>query len=80
MHLVLDLLDLKGWLVVICILLIVADVIRNKDPPSFPPGPWPLPVFGNVFTGVDFKTMEKVRNENIKEYAVSHSCICTEHS
>ncbi|XP_012683701.1 cytochrome P450 2J2-like [Clupea harengus] len=59
-HLVLDLLDLKGWLVVICILLIVADVIRNKDPPSFPPGPWPLPVFGNVFTGVDFKTMEKL--------------------
>ncbi|KAL2089585.1 hypothetical protein ACEWY4_014273 [Coilia grayii] len=56
----LNLLDLKGWLFFICVLLVVVDVIRNKDPPNYPPGPWPLPVFGNVLTGVDFKTIDKL--------------------
>ncbi|KAG5275688.1 hypothetical protein AALO_G00123440 [Alosa alosa] len=60
LNLLLDLLDLKGWLVVFCVLLIVVDIVKNKDPPNYPPGPWPLPVVGNVFTGVDFKTMDKL--------------------
>lgn len=62
-NLLLDLLDLKGWLIFVCVLLIVVDVIRNKDPPNFPPGPWPLPVVGNIFTGQDFKSQEKVSDK-----------------
>lgn len=63
LHLLLDLLDLKGWLIFLCVLLIVVDMIRNKNPPHYPPGPWPLPVVGNIFTAQDFKSHEKVRDK-----------------
>lgn len=53
--------DFTGWLFFSFVVLVLTDVFRNWRPHSFPPGPWAVPFLGNVFTGVDFKTMEKVR-------------------
>lgn len=58
---VLDCFDVKGWLVFIFVFLLVVDIVRNRTPTNFPPGPWSVPFLGNVFTGLDFKTIDKVR-------------------
>lgn len=52
--------DFTGWLLISFLVLLLTDVIRNWRPHNFPPGPWAVPFLGNVFTGVNFKTMEKV--------------------
>lgn len=43
-----------------CFLLLLIDLIRNKNPANFPPGPWPLPILGNVFTDVNYKTVDQL--------------------
>lgn len=35
-------------------------MIRHKNPANFPPGPWPLPILGNVFTDVNYKTVDQL--------------------
>ncbi|XP_044216828.1 cytochrome P450 2J2-like [Thunnus albacares] len=55
--------DFTGWLLFSFVVLLLTDVVRNWRPHSFPPGPWAVPFLGNVFTGVDFKTMEKLAKE-----------------
>ncbi|XP_071343495.1 cytochrome P450 2J2-like isoform X1 [Trachinotus anak] len=55
-----DCMDFTGWLLLGFVLLLLTDVVRNWRPHNFPPGPWAVPFLGNVFTGVDFKTMEKL--------------------
>lgn len=52
-----------SWLLLSFVVLLVTDVVRNWRPHSFPPGPLAVPFLGNVFTGVDFKTMEKLAQE-----------------
>lgn len=56
-------LGMRGCLVLVFIFLLVADLIRNRSPPNFPPGPLPVPFLGNVFTGVDMESMEKLSEE-----------------
>ncbi|XP_065807369.1 cytochrome P450 2J2 isoform X2 [Labrus bergylta] len=55
--------DFTGWLLFSFFLLLVVDVVKNWRPHSFPPGPWAVPFLGNIFTGVDYKTMEKLSAE-----------------
>uniref|UniRef100_A0A4W4FW51 Cytochrome P450, family 2, subfamily AD, polypeptide 3 n=1 Tax=Electrophorus electricus TaxID=8005 RepID=A0A4W4FW51_ELEEL len=63
-HYFLDYADFKFSLIVIFLLLLITDIIRNKNPPSFPSGPWPLPFVGNVFTGLDFRTIDKLAEKH----------------
>uniref|UniRef100_A0A665TRI5 Cytochrome P450 2J2-like n=1 Tax=Echeneis naucrates TaxID=173247 RepID=A0A665TRI5_ECHNA len=51
------------WLLLGFLLLLLTDVVRNWRPHSFPPGPCPVPFLGNIFTGLDFKTLEKLAQE-----------------
>uniref|UniRef100_A0A3Q2Q4D3 Cytochrome P450, family 2, subfamily AD, polypeptide 2 n=1 Tax=Fundulus heteroclitus TaxID=8078 RepID=A0A3Q2Q4D3_FUNHE len=58
-----DCMDFTCWLLLGFVLLLIFDVVKNGRPPNFPPGPWAVPLVGNVFTSLDFKTMEKVAKE-----------------
>ncbi|XP_056619715.1 cytochrome P450 2J4 [Triplophysa dalaica] len=60
LHLIFDSLDFKSWMVLILVILVLYDVFKNRNPSNFPPGPWPLPFLGTVFTEMDFKTMDKL--------------------
>ncbi|XP_026161320.1 cytochrome P450 2J2-like [Mastacembelus armatus] len=55
--------DFTGWLLFGFLLLLLSDVVRNWNPRNFPPGPWAWPFVGNIFTGLDFKTMEKLAQQ-----------------
>lgn len=50
--------DVRSLLLFMVIFILTADYIKNRRPPSFPPGPRPFPIVGNMFT-VDHKRLNE---------------------
>ncbi|XP_029498881.2 cytochrome P450 2J2-like isoform X2 [Oncorhynchus nerka] len=63
MLLSLDCLDMKICLLVIFLFLLLVDFLKHRNPPEFPPGPWPLPFLGNIFIGFGYQDMDKVAEQ-----------------
>ena len=42
-------LNLSGVLLLTFVTLLILDLLKNRNPPNYPPGPLALPLVGNVF-------------------------------
>ncbi|KAL1022539.1 hypothetical protein UPYG_G00029040 [Umbra pygmaea] len=69
-----DCLDVKGCLVFIFVFLLVVDLMRNRPPTNFPPGPWSLPFLGNILTVLDAETMDKMVENYGPVYSLRRGC------
>lgn len=60
LHSLLECLDFKTSLFLISLVLLLITIIKSKNPANFPPGPWALPILGNVFTDVNYYTVDQL--------------------
>ncbi|KAK2907789.1 hypothetical protein Q8A73_008862 [Channa argus] len=59
--------DVKSLLLFVAVFIITADFIKNYRPANFPPGPWALPILGNIFT-----VNHKKAHENLMQLAAKY--------
>ncbi|XP_038126747.1 cytochrome P450 2J6-like [Cyprinodon tularosa] len=52
--------DLKSLLLFVVVFIITADLVKNRRPVGFPPGPRALPIVGNIFTWDQSRPHEKL--------------------
>uniref|UniRef100_A0A3B4Z470 Uncharacterized protein n=1 Tax=Stegastes partitus TaxID=144197 RepID=A0A3B4Z470_9TELE len=60
------------FLLFMIVFIIAADYVKNRRPSGFPPGPWALPIVGNIFT-VDFTRTHETLTQLAGKYGDVYS-------
>ncbi|KAM3619155.1 uncharacterized protein V6R79_003840 [Siganus canaliculatus] len=58
--------NIKSLMLFMIVFILIADYVKNRRPANFPPGPWPFPVVGNLFTLDHKRTHEDMTQLSVK--------------